>query len=257
MRIRLLGAACAATLALASLAGPASAAGGGDVAPPARDWSFQGIFGAFDRAALQRGYQVYREVCAGCHAMRLLYYRNLMQIGMSEAAAKAEAANAFIVDGPDEDGEMFERPGKLSDRFVSPFPNDNAAKASNGGALPPDLSLFAKNQAGGPDYIAALLMGYEEPPEGFELGDIQHYNPYFAGSRISMPPPLAEDLVEYADGTPATVEQMALDVSAFLMFAAEPHLEDRHRLGVKVVIFLLLLTGLLYALKRKVWRDVH
>ena len=256
MRNRMIGAALAAALGLALLPGAASAAGGGPK-PPAQEWSFNGVFGAFDRAALQRGYQVYREVCAGCHAMRLMFYRNLTQIGLSEAAAKVEAANAFIVDGPDEEGEMFERPGKLSDRFVSPFPNDNAAKAANGGALPPDLSLIAKNQAYGPDYVAAVLTGYADAPEGFELGDNQSYNLYFAGNRIAMPPPLFEDLVEYADGTPATVEQMALDVSHFLMFAAEPQLEDRHRLGVKVIIFLLVLTGILYALKRKVWSDLH
>ncbi|MCY4230357.1 MAG: cytochrome c1 [Alphaproteobacteria bacterium] len=257
MRNRLFGAALATALGFALLLPGAASAAGGNTPPPEQEWSFNGVFGAFDRAALQRGYQVYREVCAGCHAMRLVFYRNLMQIGFSEAAARAEAANAFIVDGPDEEGEMFERPGKLSDRFVSPFPNDNAAKAANGGALPPDLSLIAKNQAAGPDYIAALLTGYVDPPEGFELGELQHYNLYFAGNRISMAPPLSDDLVEYADGTPATVEQMALDVSHFLMFAAEPQLEDRHRLGVKVILFLLVLTGILYALKRKVWSGAH
>ena len=256
MRNRLLGAAFAAALGLAVLPGAASAAGDGPH-PPEREWSFNGIFGTFDRPALQRGYQVYREVCAGCHSMRLMYFRNLMQIGLSKAAAEAAAADAFVIDGPDSEGEMFERPGKLSDRFVSPFPNDNAAKASNGGALPPDLSLIAKNQAGGPDYIAAVLTGYADPPEGMEMGDTQNYNMYFAGHRISMPPPLFDDLVEYEDGTPATVDQMAVDVSHFLMFAAEPQLENRHRLGVKVIIFLLVLTGLLYALKRKVWSAVH
>ncbi len=257
MRNRLFGAALATALGFALLLPGAASAAGGSTPPPERQWSFNGVFGAFDRAALQRGYQVYREVCAGCHAMRLVFYRNLMQIGFSEATARAEAANAFIVDGPDEEGEMFERLGKLSDRFVSPFPNDNAAKAANGGALPPDLSLIAKNQAAGPDYIAALLTGYVDPPEGFELGELQHYNLYFAGNRISMAPPLSDDLVEYADGTSATVEQMALDVSHFLMFAAEPQLEDRHRLGVKVILFLLVLTGILYALKRKVWSGAH
>ncbi len=256
MRKRLIGAVFAVAAGLSVLSGGSVLAAGG-VAVPEREWSFEGVFGAFDRPALQRGYQVYREVCAACHSMRLMHYRNLVQMGLSEAAAKEEAANAFVIDGPDEEGEMFERPGKLSDRFVSPFPNDNAAMAANGGALPPDLSLIAKNQAAGPDYVAAVLTGYADPPEGMELGDNQSYNKYFAGHRISMPPPLFDDLVEYEDGTPATVEQMAVDVSHFFMFAAEPQLEDRHRLGVKVVIFLLVLTGLLYALKRKIWRDVH
>jgi len=256
MRKRLSGAVFAAAAGLSMLSGGAVLAAGG-VAAPEREWSFEGVFGAFDRPALQRGYRVYREVCAACHSMRLMYYRNLTQIGLSEAAARQEAANAFILDGPDEEGEMFERPGKLSDRFVSPFPNDNAAMAANGGALPPDLSLIAKNQAAGPDYIAALLTGYADPPEGVEMRDNQSYNKYFSGNLIAMQPPLFDDMVEYADGTPATVEQMAVDVSHFLMFAADPQLEDRHRLGVKVVIFLLVLTGLLYALKRKIWRDAH
>ena len=245
-----------AALALAVLAGDARAAGN-SVQPPQRDWGFQGIFGKFDQAQLRRGHQVYREVCAACHAMRLMFYRNLVQIGYSDEQAKAMAAEASVEDGPDEEGEMFERPGKLSDRFVPPFPNDNAAKASNGGALPTDLSLIAKSQAFGPDYVAGLLTGYAEAPEGFELGETQYYNKYFAGHRIAMPPPLDDGLVEYADGTEATVDRMAVDVSAFLAFAAEPHAETRHRLGVRVLIFLLVLTGLLYAIKRKVWADVH
>ena len=245
-----------AALALALLAADARAAGD-SVHPPERDWGFQGIFGAFDQPQLRRGYQVYREVCAACHAMRLMFYRNLVQIGFSEEQAKAMAAEADITDGPDEEGEMFERPGKLSDRFVSAFANDNAAKAANAGALPPDLSLIAKNQAFGPDYVAGLLVGYADAPEGFEVSETQYYNKYFAGHRIAMPPPLDDGLVEYADGTEATVDQMAVDVSAFLAFAAEPHAEARHRLGVRVLIFLLVLTGLLYAIKRKVWADVH
>ncbi len=228
------------------------------VAIPSQDWSFSGIFGTFDIAQLQRGFQVYREVCAGCHGIQYIAFRNLLDLGYPEDDAKALAAEYSVPDGPDEDGEMFERPAILADRIPSPYPNDNAARAANGGALPPDLSLLAKARIGGPDYLHALLIGYpEEPPPGVELMDGMYYNAYFPGHQIAMPAPLSEELVEYADGTPATVEQMSRDVTAFLMWTAEPTLEVRKRTGVTVVLFLILMTAVFYAVKKKVWADVH
>ena len=225
--------------------------------PPEVDWSFAGPFGTYDRAAMQRGFQVYKEVCASCHALGYVSYRNLADLGFSEAEVKAIAAEYTVTDGPNEDGDMFERPALPSDRFVSPFPNPQAARAANGGAYPPDLSLVAKAFAEGPDYVHALLIGYHEPPAGVEVPPGQYFNIYFPGHNISMPPPLSEGQVEYGDGTPATVEQMARDVSHFLNWAAEPKLEERKRLGVKILIFVAIMTIVFYMAKRKIWRDVH
>lgn len=225
--------------------------------PPDVHWSFEGIFGHFDRAQLQRGFIVYNQVCASCHSLDLVYYRNLLDIGISEAAAAEVAAQKMVQDGPDDQGDMFERAARLSDPFVAPFPNDQAARAAQGGALPPDLSLMAKARAGGPEYLHGILVGYDEPPAGVELPPGMYWNEYFPGHQIAMPPPLSEGAVEYPDETAATVEQMARDVTAFLQFAAEPHQEDRKRTGVKVILFLIVLTGLLYAVKRRIWADVH
>lgn len=248
--------AAGAVIAGIALSTPALAAG--DAAhPPATDWSFKGLFGTFDRAALQRGFQVYTEVCAACHSLRLMSYRNLSDIGFKEEQVKKIAAAVEVTDGPNDDGEMFERPGRPGDRFKSPFPNDNAARAGNNGALPPDLSLMIKARIGGADYMHALMTGYQGAPKGFELGEGMNYNAYFAGNQIAMPSPLSEDGVEYADGTKATVDQMSRDVTTFLAWAAEPEMEERKRLGVKVILFLLVLTGMLYALKRKIWADIH
>ena len=233
---------------------PARAAGD---AAPAQHWSFSGLFGAFDRGALRRGFTVYKDVCAACHGLRLLSYRNLTDIGFTEDEVKAIAAEVEVQDGPDDEGEMFDRPGKPSDRFKSPFPNDNAARAANNGALPPDLSLIVKARLGGADYLSALLTGYAEPPPGVQLPEGMSYNAYFSGKQIAMPPPLSDDGVEYADGTSATVAQQARDVTTFLAWAAEPELEERKRMGVKAVLFLLLLTGLLYVAKRRIWAGLH
>ena len=249
---RTLGAILAA-LALAG-AGPAMAADA--VAPPSVKWTFDGLFGSFDRAALRRGFQVYTEVCAVCHSLRLVHYRNLTAIGFSEDQVKAIAAEVEVTDGPDAEGEMFDRPARPSDRFVSPFANDNAARAANNGALPPDLSLVTKSRIGGPDYIHGLMVGYREAPAEMEMSEGMDYNAYFPGHQIAMPAPLSDELVEYADGTEATVGQMAKDVTQFLVWAAEPELEERKRMGVKVVLFLVLLTGMLYAVKRAIWSDV-
>lgn len=238
------------------LAAPAFAASGGN-APAAQSWSFNGPFGTFDRAELQRGYQVYKEVCAACHAMKYVAFRNLRNIGFSEAEVKALAATFQITDGPNDSGEMFQRPGLPSDKFPSPFPNEKAARAANGGAYPPDLSLMAKARAGGPDYLYALLTGYKDAPADFKVGEGLNYNEAFPGHQIAMPKPLNDDQVTYADGTKASVEQMARDVSAFLMWAAEPKLEERKRMGFKVMVFLIVLTGLFFAAKKRIWRDVH
>lgn len=243
--------------AAAIVAGAAPAAGAEEeITYPDRDWSWEGPFGTFDRAQLQRGLQVYTEVCSLCHSLRLVAYRDLEELGYTEDQVKAYAANYEIEDGPDENGEMYMRPALPSDHFVPPYPNEQAARAANGGAYPPDLSLMAKARKGGADYIAALLTGYTEPPEDVQLMAGMNYNEYFPGHQIAMPQPLFEDAVEYADGTPATVEQMAEDVADFLMWTAEPKLEARKSMGIKVLIFLGIFTAMLYAVKRQVWKNV-
>ncbi len=222
-----------------------------------RDWSFDGIFGSFDRAAQQRGYQVYNELCSGCHGLRLLTYRNLAALGYDEDDIKAFAAEYEVTDGPDEEGEMYQREALPSDHFVSPFANTNAARAANNGALPPDLSLIVKARKNGADYIYALLTGYGDTPDGRELPDGMYYNAAFPGRQIAMPQPLDDDAVEYADGTPATVNQMASDLTTFLAWTASPEMEARKLLGLKVMLFLLVFTAMLAAIKRKVWSRLH
>ena len=225
-----------------------------------QDWSFKGITGTFDRAALQRGYQVYSEVCASCHSMRLLSYRNLGEEGGPEFSleqVKAIAANFEVEDGPNEEGEMFTRPGKLSDKFVMPYENVKAAQAANGGAYPPDMSVLVKARGGGANYIYSVLMGYDEPPAGMELDDGVYYNKYMYGNKIKMSSPLDDDIVEYADGTKATVDQMAKDVTTFLQWTAEPHLETRHKLGFRVIIYLSVLTILVYFSMKKIWSRIE
>jgi ubiquinol-cytochrome c reductase cytochrome c1 subunit len=269
----------AAVLALAVSAVPAFAAG--NAAHPHKEhWSFGGMFGHFDRAQLQRGFKVYREVCASCHGLELISFRNLTEEGgpqFSEGQIRLLSAEYKITDGPNETGEMFERPGRLSDRFPRPFPNEQAARVSNGGAYPPDFSVLAKArsyergwtnlyivqdlltgyQEHGADYIHALLTGYDkQPPEGQTVPQGLHYNPYFPGGFIAMPKPLNDGQVEYTDGTPATVDQYSRDVTAFMMWAAEPHLEARKQMGFVVLIFLAVFAVLVYFTKKKVWSDV-
>ena len=220
------------------------------------DWSFKGVFGTFDRASLQRGYQVYQEVCAGCHSVQHLSYRNLSEKGGPEFSveeAKAIAAQFEIEDGPNSDGEMFMRPARLADKFAKPYPNVQASTAANGGAYPPDMSVLTKARAGGADYIYSLLMGYEEPPAGLELDDGVYYNKYMPGNKIMMSAPLMDDIVTYSDGTQATTAQMAKDVTSFLVWAAEPHLESQHRMGFKAILYLIVLLTLVYMSKQKVW----
>jgi len=224
------------------------------------DWSFKGLFCMFDRGALQRGYQVYTEVCSSCHSMKYLSYRNLAEKGGPEfsiAEAKAIAASFEVTDGPNDDGEMFTRPGKLSDKFVMPYDNVKAAQAANGGAYPPDMSVLVKARGGGVDYIYSLLQGYEDPPVGMSLDDGVYYNKYMYGNKIKMANQLSDGLVEYGDGTIASVDQMSKDVTTFLMWAAEPHLETRHKMGFKAIVYLIILTVLVYFSMKKIWSRVE
>jgi ubiquinol-cytochrome c reductase cytochrome c1 subunit len=256
-------------------------AGGHEQPKPLRqDWSFSGVFGRYDKAQLRRGFKVYKEVCASCHSIHLLAFRNLTEKGgpeFSEAEAKAIAESYKIKDGPNDAGDYYERPGRLSDRFPPPFPNEQAARAAFSGSYPPDMSVLAKArgfsrgfpyfladalpgfsyQEQGVDYIAALLEGYADPPKGFDLSAGQYYNVYMHGYRIAMPPPLSDGVVTYDDGAPQTTAQYAKDVSAFLMWAAEPHLERRKQIGLKVVSYLIVLSLLVYFTKRKIWAKLH
>jgi ubiquinol-cytochrome c reductase cytochrome c1 subunit len=245
----------AAAVLTIGIAGGAHAAGEAIVLPQEK-WSFGGLFGTFDRAAAQRGLQVYKEVCSVCHGLRHVAYRNLMQLGLSEDEVKALAATVQIKDGPNDLGEYFERAGRPSDRFRSPFPNEPAARAANNGAYPPDLSVIIKAREGGADYLHALLTGYADPPAGVTLMAGMNYNKYFPGHQIAMVAPLPEERVTYADGTKATTDQMARDVTTFLAWAAEPELEVRRAMGVRMILFLLVLTVLAYMVKRKVWADL-
>ena len=254
---------------------PVAAQEHGQPVPPRQKWSFSGPFGTFDRAQLQRGLKVYREVCQVCHGMKMVAFRNLEALGYSEAQVKAIAGEYKIQDGPNDQGEMFERDGRPADYFPQPWPNENAARARYNG-VPPDFSVLAKArgyergfpwfvfdiftqfQEQGPDYIHALMVGYEDkPPAGFTLPAGNFYNKYFPGRALAMPPPLTDKRVEYTDGSPTTVEQYSKDVTAFMMWAAEPQLEARKRIGFQVMIFLIVFAGLLYFTKKKVWADAH
>ena len=224
------------------------------------DWTFKGLLGKFDRASLQRGYQVYTEVCAACHSMKYISYRNLMEKGgpeFSEAQVKAIAASFDVTDGPNADGEMFSRPARLSDKFPMPYPNEKAAQAANGGAYPPDMSVLAKARKGGVDYLYSVLLGYEDPPAGVKLDEGVYYNKFMYGNKIKMPKVLEDDLIEYSDGTLVTEEQMAKDVVTFLMWSAEPHLETRHKMGFRAIIYLIILTVLVYFSMKKIWSRIE
>lgn len=247
-------------------------------APPLQNWSFAGPFGQFDPEQLQRGFKIYREVCSTCHSLKLLSFRNLADPGgpdFTEAQAAAIAATFQVTDGPNDQGQMFQRPGKISDSFPPPFANDQAARAALGGGLPPDMSTLAKARGydrgfpwfifeafteyeeGGPDYIHAILNGYTDPPAGFVLPPGTHYNKYFPGHAIAMPKPISDGQVKFTDGTPETVDQYGRDVAAFLMWASEPKLDERKRLGFQVMIYLIVLSALLYFTKKKLWHDVE
>ena len=224
---------------------------------PKHEWSFNGITGTYDRAALQRGFKVYTEVCSGCHSMKLLYYRDLIDIGFSEAQVKNIAAEYTVMDSPNDEGEMFERSAKPADRFVNPYLNDNEARANNNGAYPPDLSVITKAKKYGEDYIYNLLLGYEEPPSNLEVGDGMYYNIWMDGKQIAMPEPIYDESVDYEDGTNNSAEQIAKDVVVFLKWAAEPELEVRKNLGIKVILFFIILGFIVFLAKNRLWRDVH
>ncbi|TCS60913.1 cytochrome c1 [Varunaivibrio sulfuroxidans] len=256
MRKLIFGAVAAMAIASGGFASGTALASEGGVDFPQENWSFKGIFGKFDRPALRRGAQVYLEVCSNCHSLSLLSYRNLEQIGFSKAEVKKIAAGFDVQDGPNDEGDMYTRPARPSDKFVAPFANEKAARAANNGAFPPDLSVIVKARKGGVDYIHALLTGFRDPPADFKLKDGMQYNLYFPGHQIGMPPPLDADSVEYADGTKATLEQESRDVTTFLAWAAEPELEARKRLGIKVMIYLFVLTSMLYVLKKRIWKRV-
>ena len=234
---------------------------------PHQQWSWQGPFGTFDLAAAQRGFQVYSEVCSTCHSMKELHYRDLAGIGLTPEQIQAVAAAVTVPQGLDDQGQPKEGPGTPGSQFRSPFPNEQAARAALNGALPPDLSLIVKERAAGlgalpwsasgADYVYDLLTGFKDAPPNEKMPDNSYYNVYFPGHHIAMPPPLSDDVVTYGDGTKATTAQEAHDVVTFLTWAAEPTMEDRKRNGAKVLIFLVVLTGLLYAAKRKIWADVH
>jgi cytochrome c1 len=263
---------------LLGLVAPACAQMEAQVPPPPQKWSFAGPFGKYDEAQLQRGFKIYREVCSACHSLNLLSFRNLAEPGgpgFSEAQI-GTIASEYRISDLDDQGNPIQRPGRPADHFPPPFANELAAKAANGGTAPPDMSTLAKArtyqrgfpwfvfdmimqyQEQGPDYIAAIVNGFRDPPpKGFQLPAGAHYNEYFPGHAIAMPPPLQAGQVKYDDGTPETIEQYSKDVAAFLMWAAEPHLVQRKRIGFQVMIFLIVLSGLLYFTKKKVWSAVH
>lgn len=225
--------------------------------PKKMKWEFDGIFGRFDQASIQRGYQIYKEVCSACHSLKLMSYRNLQDIGFSEAEVKQIAAEYLVNDGPNDDGDMFERPALPADKFVGPYANEQAARSANGGAYPPDLSLIIKARHDGANYVYSLLTGYKDAPDGFELAEGKNYNPYFEGRQISMPSPINDDgQVEYKDGTVASKEQMIIDVVNFLQYAAEPETQHRKKMGVRTMIFLSILFILMLLAKKAIWKNV-
>lgn len=255
---RALAAALFGAASLLSLAPASVRAEEGETPLPKMHWSFSGPFGTFNDASAQRGFQVYNEVCSACHSMRLMSYRNLEKIGLSKGQVRAIAASKTVAGPEDDNGKPTTRPGLPSDHFVSPFPNDKAARAANNGALPPDQSLLEKARDGGATYIYALIAkGYVDPPPGVKVPDGLYYNQYFPGHNIHMPPPLSNGSVTYADGTKATLDQEARDVATFLTFASNPELDERHRMGVHIVGFVFLLGCVTYGAKRTLWKDVH
>jgi len=224
---------------------------------PKHEWSFKGLTGTFDRASVQRGYKVYREVCSGCHSMNLLYYRDLIDIGFSEEQVKAISSEYFVLDGPNNEGEMFERSAKPSDRFVDPFTNEQEARLSNNGAYPPDLSVITKAKKYGVDYIYNLLLGYEESPSDLKIGEGMYYNKWVEGNQIAMSQPLDDGYVDYDDGTENSLPQLAEDIVTFLAWSAEPELEIRKKMGIKVILFFVIIGLLFYLVKLRLWRNIN
>lgn len=248
-------AACAVAILVGTVASkPAMAQ---DEKVPNEKWSFGGLFGAYDLAAAQRGFQVYSSVCANCHSMQMLHYRDLSGIGLNADQIKAIAANVTVPQGTDDQGNPKDGPATPASQFKSPFANEKAARSANGGALPPDLSLIVNAREGGPNYVYGVLTGFADPPAEFKMQEGMHYNKMFPGHQIAMPPPLQDGTVDYADGTSNKLDQEAHDVVTFLHWAANPEMVERKQIGVRVVLFLAFMTGLTYAVKRKVWSGVH
>ncbi|MBS0639349.1 MAG: cytochrome c1 [Proteobacteria bacterium] len=245
-------------LAVLCLAGPISARAAEEHIPlPNEHWSFESALGGFDLASAQRGFQVYSQVCANCHSMKFLHYRDLSGIGLNAEQIKAVAATFTVPLGLNDEGQPVEGPALPSSRFRSPFPNDKAATAANNGALPPDLSLIVNAREGGPNYVFGVLTGYGNPPAGVAVAEGTYYNRVFPGHQIKMPQPLQDGTVTYTDGTPNTLNQQARDVVTFLYWAANPEMVERKAMGVKAVLFLVFMTGLTYVVKKKVWADAH
>ena len=243
-------------LATLTFSSQSSHAAGEAVPLPEKQWGFKGVFGTFDRAALQRGFKVYQNTCAACHGLDHKYYRNLSDLGYSENQIKAIASQYTVIDGPNDEGEMFERPGIPADRFVNPYKNEAQARYANNGAYPPDLSLITKARVGGANYVYWLLKGYEDPPKGKTLLSGQHWNKYMPGHVIAMAAPLSDGMIAYEDGTQETLSQYAQDVTEFLAWAAEPEMETRKRMGIRVILFLIVFAFIMYLVKRKIWSDI-
>lgn len=233
------------------------ASGGTQHQPKQMVWKFDGVLGTVDRQSAQRGLQVYKEVCAACHSLNLVAFRTLTDLGFSEAEVKAFSAAYTVKDGPNDEGEMFERPGMPSDKFVSPHANEQAARAANNGAYPPDLSLMIKARPDGANYLYSLLTGYSDAPAGFHLNEGMNYNPYFPNMQIAMPSPLTDGGVTYEDGTTASVNQMAKDVVNFLQWTAEPEMEQRKSMGLRVMMYLGIMTAFFVIAKRRLWKNMH
>ncbi|KAI8040729.1 cytochrome c1, heme protein, mitochondrial [Drosophila gunungcola] len=231
-------------------------ASGGEVHSPAQNWNHKGLFDALDHQSVRRGYEVYKQVCSACHSMQYIAYRNLVGVSHTEAEAKAEAEQITVRDGPDDTGNYYNRPGKLSDYFPSPYPNEEAARAANNGAYPPDLSYIVSARKGGEDYIFSLLTGYHDAPAGVVLREGQYFNPYFPGGAISMAQVLYNEVIEYEDGTPPTQSQLAKDVATFLKWTSEPEHDDRKQLLIKVIGILGFLTVISYYIKRHKWSSL-
>ncbi|HEY4041552.1 MAG TPA: cytochrome c1 [Rhodopila sp.] len=256
MRSRGALAACAFAAGLLAAPMMVSPAGAQESPMPREKWSFENLFGSFDLAAAQRGFQIYSNVCSNCHSMEYLHYRDLSGIGLNAEQIKAVAAAVTVPSGVDDQGNPKEGPATPASQFKSPFANPQAARAANNGALPPDLSLIVNAREGGPNYVYGILTGFVPAPAGFKMQSGMYYNKMFPGHQIGMPQPLQDGTVEYVDGTPNTLPQEAHDVVTFLSWAANPDLVERKQIGVRVILFLVFMTGLTYAVKRKVWSDV-